>query len=334
VIGGADPAVVVPAVIIPVVVVAVGLTVLLLWLRKRRRLQRVDDGTEMANKDKNVTVNVMNSISSIDEKLRIPSKTLELKNELGAGSFGKVFLGEWQGAKVAIKVCASVANVDGFFEEAALTVGLPPHPNVVQTFGISVDGPLPYIVLEFCGGGSLDKKLFDEGVEFKLAEKLRMIKGIARGLLHLHNHNIIHRDLAARNILLTSNNEPKISDFGMSRLLKEESQKGQTKNNFGPIRWMAPESIRDLSYSTKSDVWSFGVIMYEIVSGMEPHSEITDIIDIAMKIKTENLHPTLPANIDQNLASIMLSCWRPVAVERPSMTDVVQRLNNTFSNDD
>lgn len=138
--------------------------------------------------------------------------------------------------------------------------GLPPHPNVVQTFGISVDGPLPYIVLEFCGGGSLDTKLFDDGVSFSLEEKVRLIKGIARGLLHLHNHNIVHRDLAARNILLTVNNEPKISDFGMSRLLKEESQKGQTKNNFGPIRWMAPESIRDLSYSTKSDVWSFGII--------------------------------------------------------------------------
>jgi serine/threonine protein kinase len=85
------------------------------------------------------------------------------------------------------------------------------------------------------------------------------VKGIAAGMLHLHNHNIIHRDLAARNILLSGTGDPKISDFGMSRILQKEEE-GKTKTNIGPIRWMAPESLANQTYSKKSDVWSFGIV--------------------------------------------------------------------------
>jgi serine/threonine protein kinase len=88
---------------------------------------------------------------------------------------------------------------------------LPPHPNVVHVFGISVDGPQPVIILEYCGGGSLDKVLFDSRQKLSEEQKLRFVRGIAAGMLHLHKHNIVHRDLAARNILLTTSGDPKIS---------------------------------------------------------------------------------------------------------------------------
>lgn len=124
---------------------------------------------------------------------------------------------------------------------------------------MSLDGPNPCIVLEFCGGGSLDLVLYDNNNTLEVDKQREYAMKIAYGLLHLHNNNIVHRDLAARNILvshlhvsqfiiqtltlaipeqLTNDQQPKISDFGMSRVIQEENSKGHTKTNFGPIRWM------------------------------------------------------------------------------------------------
>jgi serine/threonine protein kinase len=87
-------------------------------------------------------------------------------------------------------------------------------------------------------------------------EKIRIIKGVAAGILHLTNNRIVHRDLAARNILLASGMQPKVSDFGMSRLLGEKEEAKNTNSTVGPVRWMAPENLKDLQYSYASDVWS------------------------------------------------------------------------------
>ncbi len=113
-----------------------------------------------------------------------------------------------------------------------------PHPNLVQTFGVSLDGPNPCIVLEFCGGGSLDKLLENSPNKLDNAAKRQIAMKIAYGLLHLHQNNIVHRDLAARNILLANDGTPKISDFGMSRVIKDNSASGKTKATVIPLRWM------------------------------------------------------------------------------------------------
>ncbi len=126
---------------------------------------------------------------------------------------------------------------------------LRPHPNVVQMLGVSSDGPYPVMILEFCDGGSLDTKLFQTSQELNTADQLAMVSSIAKGLYHLHKNQIVHRDMAARNILLNFN-QPKISDFGLSRLVND-TQKGTTRSNVGPIRWMAPESLKNQTYSTK-----------------------------------------------------------------------------------
>jgi serine/threonine protein kinase len=222
-----------------------------------------------------------------------------------------------------------VTDMDGFFDEARITVGLQQHPNVVQTFGVSLDGQLPCIVLEFCEGGSLDNRLFDSDVTMTQQQKVELVKGVARGLYHLHTNNIVHRDLAARNVLLNKSGTPKISDFGMSRVLKSEAEKGKTKTNYGPIRWMAPESLRELQYSTKSDVWSFGIVLFEIVSRSEPHIDI-DPLEVAVKIKNDSYHPSIPQNVDPVLREIMLSCWQPDPNNRPSMEQICNKLNTSF----
>jgi serine/threonine protein kinase len=95
-------------------------------------------------------------------------------------------------------------------------VDLPPHPNIVQMYGVSLDGPQAVIVLEYCAGGSLDEVLFENEDTISEDEMISLARGIARGVYHLHKYNIIHRDLAARNVLLTSSGEPKISVFDLA----------------------------------------------------------------------------------------------------------------------
>ncbi len=104
---------------------------------------------------------------------------------------------------MAIKVNNTVTDVDGFLAEAKLTLGISPHPNLVQTFGVSLDGAYPCIVLEFCGGGSLDSLVFNHENTVTDAKRKELALKIAYGLIHLHNNNVVHRDLAARNILVS-----------------------------------------------------------------------------------------------------------------------------------
>ncbi len=205
-----------------------------------------------------------------------------------------------------------------FIREANFQAAIPPHPNVVQLLGVSIDGPLPLVVLEYCNEGSLDNVLFNTDKLSSPAEQIALAEAIARGIDHLHQNNIVHRDLAVRNILL-HHGEPKISDFGMSRKLKELSEVGKTATNIGPLRWMAPEALGKRLYSTKSDVWSFGMLLYEIVARKEPH-ETEEVIDVAIKIRDEAYTPTIPESCPKVLREVMLMCWKMDPNERPVST--------------
>jgi len=246
---------------------------------------------------------------------QISIRELAVEKELGEGSYGKVCVGTWNGACVVLKFCKNKGQLEEFINEMKLMIELPPHPNVVHLFGISLDGPQPIIVMEYCVGGSLDKLLFDSNVKLSDEDKIRLVRGIALGMLHLHKHNIVHRDLAARNILLTASGDPKISDFGMSRVV--EKNEGRTKATIGPIRWMAPESLANRTYSKKSDVWTFGIVVYEIVAQREPHN-VDDVLGVALQIRDEGLTPQIPNDCPSLLKDIMLMCWQKEPEQRPT----------------
>ncbi len=194
-------------------------------------------------------------------------------------------------------------------------MNIPPHPNIVQLLGVSTDGPRPLVILEYCNEGSLDKLLYDMDEKLSTEKQLTITNAIAKGLNHLHENNIIHRDLACRNILM-HNGEAKISDFGLSRALKEEAQVGKTASTIGPIRWMAPESIASQTYSIKSDVWMFGIILYEITARQEPHIG-EDTLNIAIKIRDSGFTPTIIDDCPLVLKEIMEMCWQMDPSMRP-----------------
>jgi predicted Ser/Thr protein kinase len=300
-----------------------GATTLILLRKKLHKKKKPEDKESIYS-----AINVPSKDNpSFSSKMLIPFKQLSFGKEIGSGSFGKVFLGKWRGAVVAIKMNNRVAFTEGFSAEAKLTLSMTPHPNLVQTYGVSIDSDHPYIVLEYCEGGSLDQIVFKQTLGSK--EQRAIVLGIAYGLTHLHENKIIHRDLAVRNILL-KDGTPKISDFGMSRILKEETSHGKTYTSIGPIRWMAPESVLDMSYSYKSDVWTFGIVVSEIVNGHEPH-EGENQLNVAMQIRDEGYTPPIPDDCDPVLRELMQMCWRVNPDDRPTMNEVTDFLNDKLT---
>jgi len=184
----------------------------------------------------------------------IPFNELIFGEQLGHGASGQVFKGTWNNTSVALKLSMTQAN-NSVISELSLMIQLRPHPNIVQLLGFSVHPETESIilVLEYCNQGALDSVLFDSNQSIQTNQKIEWLVGISKGLSHLHSNNIIHRDVAARNILLHQN-EAKLTDFGMSRLVSE-NQRGTTKSELGPIRWMAPESLKNKEYSSKSGMY-------------------------------------------------------------------------------
>jgi hypothetical protein len=330
---------------ISVLCFAVGFTLLLILLIKRRKRRKGKTSVRLQPSATIVLESAMKSIVVTDTKTiahstyqpgtetlkeltpgQIPLNELEIGKEIGNGNYGRVCLGKWKKYRVALKFCQNRAKMDEFLREANLMITLPPHPNVVRMYGVSIDGTQPIIVMEYCAGGSLDKVLYDTEEHISDEQKIRWVQEIAIGMCHLHKHNIVHRDLAARNVLLSrpysSTTRLKISDFGLSRVLQQDIE-GKTKRPFGPIRWMAPESIGQQIYSKKSDVWMFGMLIYEIVAQCEPYTDI-DPSEVAVLIRDKGLKPTVPNDCPEKLHELMNLCWNPQPEQRPSFETICE----------
>ncbi|KAL6620484.1 hypothetical protein ACP70R_035623 [Stipagrostis hirtigluma subsp. patula] len=195
-------------------------------------------------------------------------------NKLGEGGFGPVYKGKLEdGQEIAVKTLSktSIQGLDEFKNEVMLIAKLQ-HRNLVRLIGCSISGEEKILIYEYMANKSLDYFLFDK-TESKLLNwqtRYRIIEGIARGLLYLHQdsrYRIIHRDLKTSNILLDKEMTPKISDFGMARIFGGDDTEINTLRVVGTYGYMAPEYAMDGVFSVKSDVFSFGVIVLEIITG-------------------------------------------------------------------
>jgi len=257
---------------------------------------------------------------------------IEMQGKIGEGAFGSVYLGILNRTEVAIKLLtkanATEEDIKAFMAEAELMKNLPAHPNVVMFRGITIPPDSLSIITDYCNGGSLIEYLKNHP-KLPISEKLQFIKDIAKGMLHLHcgipEKEVIHRDLAARNILL-KNGVAVITDFGLSRVKSSVEDYQKTENNVGPLKWMSPESLFEGKYSTKSDVFSFGVVIYEILTQEPPWKDL-NVAQAVGKI-SHGQRMVLPESCEcpPALKELMEKCWAQLPEDRPDFEKICGNL--------
>jgi len=236
------------------------------------------------------------------------------KDLIGAGHFGNVYVGEYKGQKVAIKVykMGGVFNSKDFYSESVIASNLN-HENLVNIIGFCYE-PIKCILMNFIEGYNVREYCYRDKMDNKwnnINECVIIYLKVLKALMFIHSKNIIHRDIAARNIIvnikndkITMDTEVKLTDFGCARHLIHDKfgddVENDTYSNFGPVKWMSPEAIQFHKYSNKSDIYMFGMTMYEIFYRMEPYPK-TSNIQVAMGVTLNKLElPFPPQNISNN----------------------------------
>ncbi|NXI92831.1 EPHA2 protein, partial [Psophia crepitans] len=214
----------------------------------------------------------------------IPPSSITRQKVIGAGEFGEVYKGILKRGKKEVPVAIKTLKVGytekqrvDFLSEATI-MGQFCHHNIIRLEGV-VSKYKPFmIVTEYMENGALDKFLREKEGEFGVIQLVGMLRGIAAGMKYLANMNYVHRDLAARNILVNSNLVCKVSDFGLSRVLEDDPEATYTTSGGKiPIRWTAPEAISYRKFTSASDVWSYGIVMWEVMSyGERPYWELSN----------------------------------------------------------
>ena len=254
---------------------------------------------------------------------------IKLDSVVGKGAFGEVFKANWisQDRTVAVKKHQSGHEIEETLKEFEIQFDLEPHPNVVELLGFVVS-PIA-IVMEFCDQGSMRSYLNStEKVTFH--NVTLWLQEMAEGLSYIHSKNIVHRDFAARNILLTGKElHCKISDFGLSRAIEDEVDSGYTISNIGPLKWMAPECLRRKQYSTKSDIWAYGVVIIEIITRRLPYPTCSNQeYALAWKTKIKTVHDHITEETPSPLADLIKDCTQYDVSDRCSLSSILERVKS------
>ncbi|KAJ8415167.1 hypothetical protein AAFF_G00008650 [Aldrovandia affinis] len=267
-----------------------------------------------------------------------PSR-IRIERVIGAGEFGEVCSGRLRtpGKKeipVAIKTLKGgyVERQRRDFLREASIMGQFDHPNIIRLEGVVTKSRPVMIVVEYMENGSLDSFLRKHDGHFTVIQLVGMLRGIASGMKYLSDMGYVHRDLAARNILVNSNLVCKVSDFGLSRVLEDDPEAAYTTSGGKiPIRWTAPEAIAYRKFSSASDAWSYGIVMWEVMSyGERPYWEMSNQ-DVILSIE-EGYRLPAPMGCPVALHQLMLHCWQKERGHRPKFTDIVSFLDKLIRN--
>lgn len=249
---------------------------------------------------------------------------LQVVAKIAGGSFSNLYKGQYYGQDVAVKIIKDeeerFCRYDEFMRELTIMRKVR-HRNVVQFIGACTAKPNLCILFEYMSLGSVHDYLRKAG-PLCLSEVLRIAIDICRGMDYLHKMGLIHRDLKTANLLCDENKMVKIADFGVARVVAEN---GDMTAETGTYRWMAPEVIEHKPYDQKADVFSFGVILWELLTGLIPYSELTPL-QAAVGVVQKGLRPQIPQHCPLQLVSIMGACWRQTASERPSFSELLAQL--------
>ncbi|XP_060107670.1 fibroblast growth factor receptor 1 isoform X5 [Heteronotia binoei] len=288
-----------------------------------------------------------------DPRWELPRDRLILGKPLGEGCFGQVVLAEAIGldkdkpnrvTKVAVKMLKSDAtekDLSDLISEMEMMKMIGKHKNIINLLGACTqDGPL-YVIVEYASKGNLREYLQarrppgmeycynpthvpEEQLSFK--DLVSCAYQVARGMEYLASKKCIHRDLAARNVLVTEDSVMKIADFGLARDIHHIDYYKKTTNGRLPVKWMAPEALFDRIYTHQSDVWSFGVLLWEIFTlGGSPYPGVP--VEELFKLLKEGHRMDKPSNCTNELYMMMRDCWHAVPSQRPTFKQLVEDLD-------
>ncbi|XP_058042751.1 fibroblast growth factor receptor 3 isoform X4 [Ahaetulla prasina] len=313
--------------------------------------------TRLSSSEGAMLANVSELELPADPKWELARSRLTLGKPLGEGCFGQVVMAEAMGidkekpskpVTVAVKMLkddATDKDLSDLVSEMEMMKMIGKHKNIINLLGACTqDGPL-YVLVEYASKGNLREYLRARrlpGMDYsfdtcKLPEEQLTFKDlvscayqVARGMEYLASQKCIHRDLAARNVLVTEDNVMKIADFGLARDVHNIDYYKKTTNGRLPVKWMAPEALFDRVYTHQSDVWSFGVLLWEIFTlGGSPYPGIP--VEELFKLLKEGHRMDKPANCTPDLYMIMRECWHAVPSQRPTFKQLVEDLDRVLT---
>ncbi|TKR69371.1 hypothetical protein L596_021543 [Steinernema carpocapsae] len=315
---------------------------------EQMRIERMNRGLMAGLMDEHDMNNPIYDLGRLQELNHIPRNCITLKCRLGQGAFGEVYEGVFCTSEAAIPAAVKTLHVSSTqqafedFETEALIMSKFRHENIVEFFGVSFDAIPRFIVLELLAGGDLKTFLRDSrpkstnpmDTKLQLIDLFDMALDVARGCLFLEENRFIHRDLAARNCLLT-HREPgrkvKIADFGMARDIYKADYYRKGGKALLPVKWMPPEAFLDGLFTSKTDVWSYGVLLWEIFSlGFIPYpgrgnQEVMDMIMSGGRLDSPN-------GLPEEIYALMVQCWNTDECCRPGFKEIVTWLEDECEN--
>ncbi|CAN1192558.1 Serine/threonine-protein kinase STY8 [Linum perenne] len=257
----------------------------------------------------------------------IDIKQLKFENMVASGSYGDLYKGTYCSQEVAIKVMKPErvnTDMQKEFAQEVYIMRKVRHKNVVQFIGACTKPPSLCIVTEFMSGGSVYDYLHKHKGVFKLPSLLKVAIDVSKGMNYLHQNNIIHRDLKAANLLMDENDVVKVADFGVARV---KTQSGVMTAETGTYRWMAPEVIEHKPYDHKADVFSFAIVLWELLTGKLPYEYLTPL-QAAVGVVQKCLRPTIPKHANPKLAELLERCWQQDPSLRPDFSEIIEVLQH------
>ncbi|XP_030252500.1 tyrosine-protein kinase ITK/TSK [Sparus aurata] len=258
------------------------------------------------------------------DQWEVDPEELTLGQEIGSGQFGLVLEGTWNQRKVAVKMIREECMSDDEFKEEARVMMRLSHCKLVQLYGVCTQHSPMCLVFEFMENGCLSDYLRARKGHLSQDLMLGMCLDVSEGMAYLESSNFIHRDLAARNCLVSENNEVKVSDFGMTRFVLDDQYTSSLCSKF-PVKWSAPEVIKFCKFSSKSDVWSFGVLMWEVYNeGRLPYenrsnAEVVESLNSGLRLLKPRLAPDA-------VYLLMEWCWKEKPEDRPTFALLLHEL--------
>ncbi|GAV56685.1 ACT domain-containing protein/Pkinase_Tyr domain-containing protein [Cephalotus follicularis] len=287
-------------------------------VKEMPKIEQVQTGTKLISNQLNIPAD------RIDD-WEMDASLLKFEDKIASGSSGDLYKGTFCSQDVAIKVLRTEhlnENMKMEFAQEVYIMRKVRHKNVVRFIGACTRPPILCIVTEFMSGGSIYDFLHKQEGSFKLPSLLRVAIDVSKGMNYLHQNNIIHRDLKAANLLMDENGVVKVADFGVARV---QAQSGVMTGETGTYRWMAPEVIEHKPYDHRADVFSFGIVLWELLTGKLPYENLSPL-QAAIGVVQEGLRPTICEQTHPKVVELLERCWHHDPLLRPEFSEILEIL--------